>query len=94
MLPSFSLSIESSFIPGKSYRFTKKELPKVSFSVSSGRKCRFTKYDIIVSAECDVEQKKERTEVDHKWDESKVDNGLDDIGDLEDDFLGFVVHVE
>lgn len=38
--------------------------------------------------------KGERTEVDHEWDEAKVDDGLDDIGDLEDDFLGFVVHVE
>lgn len=63
--------------------------------MSSGRKCKFTEYDIIVSSECDVALKKEeRTEVDHKWDEAEVDNGLDDIGDLEDDFLGFVVHVD
>lgn len=89
---AFSLSTESSFIPGESYKF-KKELPKVSSSVSSGRKCEFTECDIIISAECNVEQKKvERTEVDHKWDEAEVDNSLDDIGDLEDDFLGFVVH--
>lgn len=33
-----------------------------------------------------------RTEVDDKWDESKVDNSLDDFSDLEDGFLGFVLH--
>jgi hypothetical protein len=32
------------------------------------------------------------TEVDDEWDESKVDDSLDDLSDLEDGFLGFVFH--
>ena len=32
------------------------------------------------------------TEVDHEWDEAVVDDGLDDLSDLKNLLLGFLLH--